>query len=163
MDIGELSSGLTLVFALASAGISTWFSRVLTNKLEASGHSVGKPWRWWLHVLAFVVFVNVLMLFHYFAAGPLLPALLGGPIALTFARTNWPTELRRVAYLAVGALSTAWLALGAYELILESWKETVVGAPIRVDLVYLFGPLLYYSSLKVYRAYSFALKSGTNS
>ena len=75
MDTDELSTALTLVLALASAGNSTWFPRVLTNKLEASGHSVAKPWRWWIHVLAFVAFVNVLILFHYFPAGPFLPAL----------------------------------------------------------------------------------------
>jgi hypothetical protein len=57
---------------------------------------------------------------------------------------------------AVGALSVAWLGLGAYELTLGNWKETVAGAPIRVDLIYLFAPLLYYSSVKIYRAYSSA-------
>jgi hypothetical protein len=135
---------------------------VLSKKLEARGYLVGRPWRWWIHALGLIALVNVLMLFHYFAVGALLPALLSGLIGLAVSHAPWPRELRRDAYLSVGTLSVAWLALGAYELTLHSWKETVVGAPIRADLVYLFGPLLYYSSLKAYRAYSSALKSRTN-
>jgi energy-converting hydrogenase Eha subunit E len=162
MNTTELSTALPFLLALASAGISTWLARVLNKKLKTLGHSVEKPWRWWVHVLVFIAFVNVLMLLHFFAVGAFLPALLGGPIALAVNRARWPMELRRSSHLAVGALSIAWLALGAYELALRGWKETVSGAPIRVDLVYLFGPLLYYSSLKAYKAYSSALKSRTN-
>lgn len=163
MIAGELTQLLAFLLALASTGISTWFARVLSKKLEARGYFVGKPWwRWLIHALGFIALVNVLMLFHFFEVGVLLPALLSGLIGLAVSRASWPRELRRNAYLSVGTLSVAWLALGAYELTLSSWKETVVGAPIRIDLVYLFGPLLYYSSLKAYRAYSSALKSRTN-
>ena len=162
MNTSELPAAITFFLALASAGASTWFARVFTKKLEVSGQSVGKPWRWWVHALAFIAFVNILMLFHYLTFGPFLPALLGVPIARTFSRTSWPSELHRSARLSVGALSTAWLAIGVYELTLGSWKETVVGAPIRVDLVYLFGPLLYFSSLRVYRAYSSTRNSNTS-
>lgn len=156
MDTDEITTTLIMSLALAAAAASAWLSRVLMKKLEASGQSVARPWRWWMHALAFIAFVNVLMLFHFFAAGALFLATLCGLLALAFGHAGWPSELRRSAYLAVGALSAAWLALGAYELTLGSWKETVVGAPIRVDLIYLFAPLLYYSSVKIYRAYSSA-------
>ena len=161
MISGELSQTLAFLLALVFAGMSTWFARVLSKELEARGHLDGKPWRWWFHVLGFIAFVNVLTLLHFFALGALLPALLSGLIGLAVAYAPWPGELRRNAYLSVATLSVAWLALGAYELTLGSWKETVVGAPIRIDL-FLFGPLLYYSSLKAYRTYSLTLKSRTN-
>jgi hypothetical protein len=147
---------LAIAVILASVAI-WWGERLLLS--AATQPTATKPSKYkWLHVVGLILFMNGMYLFSFFPLGAFLLAGLAYMASVYIKRAPRPVHLQRDGYFVLLIVGFAWLAYGTYELHLNEWKETVVGAPIRIDFLIL-APLFYVATMKAYAIFKLATEA----